>query len=232
LAKLYDSVGTALGLRTPDIDFSALAAAAKTVESQVALSARDLDVVHGPRVLCAATEQYASPGFGFEKDVEILNRYFPGQLVIESALTSARLRDLLTAERFDIVHLVLNTDEETGAVIFSTVDESTGRPLGRPDQMPPVGFAALLQESQTRLVVLATCKALLLAVEVYTVANMAASDREITGDEAAEWSECFYRLIAQGRSVFKAFDLTRLQCDVAIRAIRHKDVVFLTSPQG
>jgi hypothetical protein len=232
LAKLYDSVGTALGLRTPNVDFPALATAAKTLESQLARSARHVDQVHRPRVLCAATEQYASPGFGFEKDVEILNRHFPGQVVVESALTSARLRDLLTSDRFDIVHLVANSNEETGAVIFSAVDESTGRPLGRADQMAPAGFAALLQESQTRLVVLATCKALLLAVEVYTVANMAASDREITGREAAEWSECFYRLIAQGKPVFKAFDLTRLQCDVPIRAIRHKDVVFLTSPSG
>lgn len=36
------------------------------------------------------------------------------------------------------------------------------------------------------------------------VANMVASDQDITGEEAADWEECFYRLIVQGKSVYKA----------------------------
>ena len=56
--------------------------------------------------------------------------------------------------------------------------------------MLPHSLAALLEESKTRLVVLATCKALLLAVEVATVANVAASDQDISGEEAANWEDC------------------------------------------
>ena len=76
------------------------------------------------------------------------------------------------------------------------------------------------------MVVLASCRALLLAVEVAHVANMAAADDEISGETASEWADCFYRLLRQGKSVFKAMDLTRAQTDVPIRGVRHQDVAF------
>ena len=79
---------------------------------------------------------------------------------------------------------------------------------------------------QTRLVVLATCKALLLAVEVASVANMAASDQDIYGKDAANWADCFYRLLVQGKSIHKAFEITRQFDHTPIRAVRQKDVVF------
>ena len=101
---------------------------------------------------------------------------------------------------------------------------------GDVERLSPSGLAALLTESQSRLVVLATCKALLLAVDVAHVANMAAADDIISGEAAAEWSDCFYRLLKQGKSVFKAMDLTRSQVDVPIRGIRHRDVVFAFPP--
>jgi hypothetical protein len=120
---------------------------------------------------------------------------------------------------------VLAVAEDTGELIFDPVAEKVAIPRGV-STMAPAAFAALLEEAQARLVVLATCKALLLAVEVATVANMAASDQEITGQEAAAWGDCFYRLIAQGKPVFKAFDITRQQLATPIRAVRHKDVIF------
>jgi hypothetical protein len=92
--------------------------------------------------------------------------------------------------------------------------------------MSAASFAELLVESQTRLVVLATCNALLLGVEVAHVANMAASDASITGQEAADWAEIFYGLVANGNSVHRAFEITRSQIDVPIRAIRHYNVAF------
>jgi hypothetical protein len=75
-------------------------------------------------------------------------------------------------------------------------------------------------------VVLATCNALLLAVEVAHVAKMAASDQYVTGQQAAGWAEHFYGLLENGRSLYKAFDLIREQLTTPIRAIRHHDVSF------
>jgi len=229
LEKLYDSVAAALGLRTPAIDFAALAKEARGIEDTVATHVHRLEVIEHPQVLCAATAQYAEPQYGFDLDTAIVQRYFPGLVTVESALTSERLMDLLTTRRFDILHLVTPVDPTSGAIIFSRVD-SHSEALGDADLMMPESFAALLVESKTRLVVLATCKALLLAVEVATVSNMAASDQDITGHEAAEWEEVFYRLIAQGKSVHKAFELTRRQRSTPVRAVRHKDLMFVCPP--
>jgi hypothetical protein len=230
LEKLYDSVATALGLRTPSIDFEALAKEAVALEGESMKRGGRLDAVENPQVLCAASKQYAEPAYGFDLDVAVVQRYFPKRVTVERELTSQRLMDLLTTGRFDIVHLVTAVDPTSGAIIFDRVDAEThGAPEGS-DLMMPASFAALLAESGTRLVVLATCKALLLAVEVATVANMAASDQDISGKEAAEWEDVFYRLITQGKSVFKAFELTRQQRTTPIRAVRQKDLVFVCPP--
>jgi hypothetical protein len=232
LEKLYDSVAGALGLRTPAIDFDALAREASDLEGKSMKKRGDrLDVVENPRVLCAASKQYAEPAYGFDLDVAVVQRYFPNRVTVEAELTSQRMMDLLTTGRFDVVHLVTAVDPTSGAIIFDRVDENTREATEGSDLMMPASFAALLAESGTRLVVLATCKALLLAVEVATVANMAASDQDITGREAADWEDVFYRLIAQGKSVFKAFELTKQQLRFApIRAVRQKDLVFVCPP--
>ena len=56
--------------------------------------------------------------------------------------------------------------------------------------------------------------------------NMAASDTTISPDAAVEWEECFYGLLRQGKTVFKAFDLAKSQTGAPMRHIRHRDVVF------
>jgi len=147
-------------------------------------------------------------------------------VTVDRALTSAGLLDRLTTGAFDIVHLVTAVDPESGSLIFDPIDPATRMPVSDADVMTPGAFAALLGESKTHLVVLATCKALLLAVEVATVANMAASDQDISGQEAADWEECFYGLLVKGKPLYKAFDLVRVQRKTPIRAVRHHDMLF------
>ncbi len=230
LAKLYDAVASTLGLKTPAANFASLANEAKDLEAKYAKKVKTVEAIENPKILCAASEQYAQPDYGFDLDVAVVERYFPGRVTVERALTSARLMDLLTTERFDIVHLVTAVDPEEGDLIFGPIDPDTRQPVPGCDMMPPQGFASLLVESQTSLVVLATCKALLLAVEVATVSNMAASDQDLTGQEAVEWEERFYRLLSQGQSIYKAFDIAKQQRKTTIRAVRHKDLCFSCRP--
>jgi hypothetical protein len=227
LRKLYSAVADVVKLQLPEVDFDAVAQDMKAVEAQFARAREAIERIENPRVLCASSEQYAQPKYGFDRDVAVLEEAFPGQVLVDRRLTRSRLRELLTSEQFDIVHLVLAVDERTGEIIFSPVDERTLMPATpAPEKLSPRGFADLLIESRTRLVVLATCDALLLAVEVAGIANMAASDTTIFADAAVEWEECFYGLLAQGKSVYKAFDLAKSQTTAPMRHIRHRDVVF------
>ncbi len=227
LQKLYDVLAKTLRVTAPEVDFQKLAIELKALEAKYIQARQAAEIIENPRILCAASEEYAQPSLGFNLDVAILEKAFPERVVVEAKLTRKRLRELLTTQHFDIVHLVLAVDPNSGDLIFSPVgftpDEA--HPT-TPDTLSAEGFAALLLESKTRLVVLATCKALLLAVEVAHVANMAATDATISGKDAAEWEECFYGLLAQGTPLFKAFGLTKSQCRTPIRAIRNKDVAF------
>jgi hypothetical protein len=67
----------------------------------------------------------------------------------------AELARALTAQRFDIIHLVLAVDPASGDFLFSAVDQHVLPIDERPGRMRAEAFAGLLQEVQTRLVVLA-----------------------------------------------------------------------------
>lgn len=227
LHKLYDAIAKQLSVDVPDVDFQKITVELKGLEEKFIRATQDFEIVENPRILCAASEQFAQPSLGFDLDVGILEKVFPNRVKIERQLTRKRLIELLTSHRFDIVHLVLAVDPENGDLLFSPIDFTTYKAATHsPDTMSAEGFAALLLESKTQLVVLATCKALLLAVQVAHVANMAASDAEITGTEAAEWEECFYTLLARGMPLFRAFDITKSQSKTPIRPVRKKDVAF------
>ena len=227
LKKLYDAIATLFKINPPAIDFNAVARDLSELEKKYMQEKQAIEVIESPRILCAASEQYAQPDYGFQLDVEVIQKSFPERVTVENKLTKKRLIELLTTQKFDIIHLVLFVDRETGDLIFSPIDSTDFKPVTpNPELMSPGSFADLLRESETKLVVLATCKALLLAVEVAHIANMAASDTEITGEQAAEWEGCFYGLLAKGKSLYKAFDITRSQMTTPIRAIRHRDVAF------
>jgi hypothetical protein len=180
LQKLYDVIARKLNVNVPKVDFPTMATQLREIERKYIQARESPQIIEDPRILCAASEEYAQPSLGFQRDVEILNEAFPNRVEIETKLTRKRLRGLLTNQRFDIVHLVLAVDRDNGDLIFSPIDFTTYKPATSPaDTMSSRGFAELLLESQTRLVVLATCRALLTAVQVARVANMAASDAEL-----------------------------------------------------
>jgi TIR domain len=230
LAKLYDAIAGILGLNTPAVDFGNLAAQARDLEARHEQATSPIKIIENPRVLCAASAAYAQPRYGFDLDVAVVEKHFPNRVTVDRALSSSTLLDRLASERYDIVHLVLRVDPTTGSLLFDACGPQEDVAPGN-DVMTSEGFASLLTESATRLVVLATCKALLLAVDVARVANMAASDEDIHAAQAVDWADHFYGLLAKGKSVHKAFDLMRSQDKLAIRAVYQEDVKF-ASRQG
>lgn len=226
LRGLYEVAAERLGMQAPAADFQAMAAEFRELETRYRQARQAAELIENPRILCAASRQYSMPDYQFELDIEVLNASFPGQAVVRRDITSGELRTLLATERFDIVHLVLPIDRANGDLLFSAVDDA-GQPIDRrPDRMRAEAFAGLLAEARTRLVVLATCRALLLAVRVAHVANMIAADDEITGEEAAAWGRIFYGLLARGFPLFKAFDLTQQDSGTPMLLVRQKDVAF------
>jgi hypothetical protein len=225
LARIYSSIAKATERDFKPIDYGAVAREVEVIEAQYLNLGPDVEIVKTPQVFCAATPQYAA--FGFELDVNVLKTHLPTLIVTEDGLTRSKLVRMLSGPKgFAIVHLVIGIDPSTGGLVFGEVDPETGTPEHGADIMSPDEFAMLLTRAQTKLVVLATCNALLLAVEVAKLTNMAASDRIINGEQAAEWGKCFYGCLAERIPLFEAFSRTSLATKVAIRPIRHNDVLF------
>ena len=223
LEKLYDIVAQTLGTPTPPVDFAAVAAEAAAAEAEHERRAVRIETIAEPRVLCAASAQHAQ--IGFDLDVDILERSFPGRVTVEKALTARRLRQLLTNERFDIVHLVTLVDRARGELVFDGIDSDPAD--ARRDLMGARGLSSLLQRSGARLAVLATCDVgVMVAGQVATVANVAAGEGTLDGDTVAEWADCFYGLLADGTPVHEAFDITADQNEVPIRGLKQTDVIF------
>lgn len=232
LRHLYEAIAGLLGLQTPKANFQAMAQEIELVEKKYRQSGQDLDWIEHPKVLCAASEQYAT-AMNFDLDVAVLKERFPQQVEVERRLTSDRLRDLLTSEEFAIIHLVIAVDRETGDIIFSPVGSEHRPTTSKVDKMPAEFFATLLSESKTKLVVLATCYALNLAVEVARFANMIATKAVVSGEEVADWSKCFYHLLGNGYSIHKAYEMTESNKDLlAMKLIRQRDASFSFPPQA
>jgi hypothetical protein len=229
LRKLYDALALQAKVDTPGIDFAALVNELKAFETGPTGAMPALERVREPRILCASSAQYGRRAYGFDYDIAAIEAAFPGRSHVDKALGVKRLRALLTEQRFDIVHLAVPVHPRSGELVFSEVDDRTYLPQAGPvESMPAAAFASLLAESKTRLVVIAVCRVpLVVAQEVQKVAHVAASDDDITGEQAKLWAECFYDLLGRGRPVSKAFELTKKQVDVPMRSFEGPhDVAF------
>jgi hypothetical protein len=216
LQFLYGAVATAVKIPTPAAAFDEMAAEISDLEKK--LAEHGLERIELPRILCASSEQYS--GLDFNLDVTVLEDAFPQQVIVERKLTSQRLRELLGRQHFDIVHLATFVDSENGDLRFSPANAD---PKDM-DKMSATRFADRLRDSQTRLVVLATCSSFYLGYEVAHVANIIATTTVVSGKEVAKWGRSFYRFLAQGESLYKAYDLA--DENSLMKLIRQKDVAF------
>lgn len=227
LQKLYDSVAAMLDTALPKVDFAAIARRFSMAVAEHRETWPALTVVQDPQVLCIANPQYSQPAYGFKLDAAVLEAAFPKRVTVIEHCTRKQFLAQLTSQRYDIVYLVTPMHPETGAMVFSLVDAATNIPLDEhPELVTSEQLSQLLVEAQTRLLVFATCRALLPAVELATVANIVATEQDVTGEQTSTWAECFFGLLAKGRSVYKAFQLTRMQVDSSMRLLRHADLAF------
>lgn len=230
LQKLHDVIRDELGTGPdPDAELDSFITEFSGLENAYLADQDREGRLGAPSVLCAATKQYAESGYGFERDVALLTRYFGDRVHVHRDLSSAVLRDLLREGRYDIVHLVMYVDKRTGDLVFDPLGPG-GATASTLDVLSPRGLANQLRRAETKLVFLATCEALFLAVDVARVANMIASNVEIGADDVERWADCFYSYLADGVPLFEAADAAIEQADnVPLRLIPHQDFALVPS---
>jgi hypothetical protein len=163
-------------------------------------------------LLATASHEYTQPYL--EKDIKIIEALFSKrQIKVSRGITSAQLRDLLTDNRYDVLHLTIPVDKDSGSLKFDN-DE----------QMPAEAFAKLAETCGAKLVVLAICDSLMLAARIARTTNMiSALDTIQNENDFLEWERTFYKMLSRGQPLSRAYEFARSQANARMVLLMTKD---------
>lgn len=157
-------------------------------------------LVTNPAVLWAAAPGYSAI-VNAANEERILRDHFPNSsLLMEERINASRLRQILANRKFDVVLLNVLV-ESNGDVVFGTSSKNT-------DRMPGEGLARLLELAGVKLLILATCNSIPLAGRLAHRVNMVAATGILNVSEFESWLEVFMRLLAAGRVLSDAFEVS------------------------
>lgn len=181
--------------------------------------------VSNPKVLCAASSQYSQ--LGFERDINIMSNVFDDRCTYESNLTSERIRDLLLYNEFDIIHLVLFLNTESGDLVFNDINlENQENQTDLVDSLSIEAFASLIQMSKTSLVVFATCYSLLPTLKLSRHTNLITTTQSIEVNRLISWEKCFYEMIGRGSPLSSSFDIATMTTKAPMQLIMKNDLLI------
>jgi Predicted nucleotide-binding protein containing TIR-like domain len=163
---------------------------------------RTVDVLKDVRILCASSSDY--PEENYESDIAEIRRNFPVDSILELRRVSADTLATHLRSPWDIIHLAVRVDNETGDVLLPDPDSTKANPLK--DRFPRNFFLARVGESNARLVIIVTCESLVLAARLARITNAIAAIHQIQFERAIRWSKEFYWYLAQGRSLNDSFN--------------------------
>jgi hypothetical protein len=177
------------------------------------MPAESVQRVASPRMYFGSIQRYLE--LGAEGDLAAMRTFSSGQLQVQKALTSDLLRSELTADHFDIVHLLFDVDQTTDILIFTETDT-----------MKPEGFVKLIDQCHAALVVLATCNSIELGAKLSSHTNVIAATKAFTVDSFAPWATCFYQMLQKKHPVSRAFDIAKGTTDAPMVLFMKRDTVF------
>jgi hypothetical protein len=186
--------------------------------SKTARSSSTVKTIQKGEILCACSPQWK--GLAFPEDVKAIRESFP-KVQVEYQLNSEKLVDLLTQKNFSIIHIAGYVDRNGGDMIFSEIND--GKPVSSADGINVNGFSTLVKNANVSLVVLATCDSLLLAVHLARYTNVISTNDWVEGEKIAKWSKTFYRLLSQGKTLSKAYEVATNSMDVRMYLIIKSD---------
>ena len=165
------------------------------------------DEIEIPRVLCAASEQWAQ--HGFNEDVAAVRSAFGRQVSVKPALKGTDLARLLTSSEWPIVHLVCYVEPTRGDLIFSPVDDVSRSPdivvPADAARLSPDALADLCEQAKVQLLVLATCESATHVQRLSRSTRVVASPTLVTGSAVGVWARLFYKQLADGKALSQAF---------------------------
>ncbi len=241
MTKLYGSIARILNSDVPDVDFGSYAQEIVTFEGEyranrpVRTTPSDAaeastEIVPNPRVICVSSQQFLK--LGFENQIETVLNAFPSDIAHVRVFTSREVRDLLSGERFDIVHVAAFVCPRTGDLYFSDVDLTTGESNHKEiDVITADAFGSLLEMAKTKLVVITSCESLVLAATLVAVTSVVATRDMVSPKMMAAWVEGFYGMLPS-QPIQQAFDYAVKASRAPMRYYGRRSIVFTVERQS
>lgn len=227
LAFLYSMVATALGSSLPKVDFEALAKTIQEIEiryrADKITKARSGDCptpsnlrvqLPNPRVLCITSIQFQEV---VRKDIDLILAAFPTGTHHEIVTDVAVLKDLMTRERFDIIHVANQTCPVTGDLIFTSIAPGERFSDKNHETLRASNFADLVKECGAALLVLANNENLPLLVKMLPITSVAFAEEPVDIPMLIAWLQTFYGLLGENYSLADACRKTYAQHQIPVR---------------
>jgi hypothetical protein len=185
---------------------------------------RTIEELNKVRILCAASSEYSEPRFA--EDIAKIQSNFPSGSVESAHGVSADQfwNYFKSGQRWDIVHLAMFIDPQTGDLIIPPRDASPA------PRISVQGVESLIRMSGARLVVIVTCDSLVLATSISRITNTIAGSKSIDVRTTLNWSEVFYSSLAQGCPLSEAFNRGQALADPSLRLLAKKDFRLNLNP--
>jgi hypothetical protein len=214
IRAFYGALADALESQVPQVDFDDYAARLRRIETDYSakharlsgsvLTEGNVEVIRNPRALCVSSQQSLS--LGFQNQLQKVIESFPATVRHDVVLDSQALRDALTQDRYDVVHIGAFICPRSGDVYFSSVDLHTGAPASQAvDTITADALAALLKISETKLVVITSCDSVALAATLIASSHVVAARDMVSANMMAAWVDGFYGMLTR-RPLSQALD--------------------------
>ena len=211
LQRVYSRIAELIGSAVPDIDFDKFARDFIVVEQQLAdlmeqerlaaseaadaISAVKQEAINRPRVICVTSPQFRD--LGYANELSLVLGAFPDAIEHQFVLNSADLKNaLMDGRQVHILHIAAFVCPRGGHIYFTPVRLPLGdSAVEDPDLVTPETLVSLIDNAETRLVVLGASASLVLGAQLLPVANVIAVRDMVSAKAMASWVETFYKTL-------------------------------------
>ena len=202
-------------------------------------------VMCNPRILCVCCPQYLSGLLGYIDHFQRMKQHMAkicNMLTTTSGVSvdfteapgvdAQQFSEILLSKAYDIIQAGLYVDRDSGRVCFSTTVAGDAFASDCDNSLSPDAFSALIEQSKAQLVLLLACDSLIIAAKLARFTNVIASSKRVPIKKVVAWENFFYKSLANGDSLSKAFQTANVLSDECMLLLLTRDISFKRSKIG
>jgi hypothetical protein len=156
-----------------------------------------------------------------------------GSFVEAAGVNSAGFTEVLLDNDYDVIQAGLYVHPHSGRVYFSGFDQASCRPGdGAEDSISVEVFAAHIQRSKAKLVIMIACDSLVVAARLFKFTNVIATSQSVGIPAIMAWEKLFWQRLTIGDSLAMAFETANALSGQSMVLLMTKDLSLYAPGQS